>query len=207
MSTPPQPRRTRLPFILALAFIAIVSLAVFRLTDAFVVQLRNNSPLSDESAGWAYRLIAIISFVQALYAGWAILRPERVQRAMTDEASVAQMPRRAIAAGSVRGRAASMNACTSAPPLVHLRANNRDTRAPLSLAIFAAASLRPPRLRWLGPRWLGIFKLTSLRPPILRSLGLRCSSLTYSPVRSTPRALPSPRSGALDIDATYAKVH
>lgn len=106
MSTPPQPRRSRLPFILALAFIAIVSLAVFRLTDAFVVQLRNNSPLSDESAGWAYRLIAIISFVQALYAGWAILRPERVQRAMRDEASVAQMPRRAIAASVSRNAAA-----------------------------------------------------------------------------------------------------
>lgn len=105
MNTPHEPRRTRLPFVLALSFTGIVTLAVYRLTDAFVVQLRDNSPLSDEGAGWAYRLIVLISVVQALYAGWAVLRPERVRKAMAEEESVARLPRHAVAASVSRNAA------------------------------------------------------------------------------------------------------
>jgi cytochrome bd-type quinol oxidase subunit 2 len=105
VSNPLEPRRSRLPFILALAFAGIVTLAVYRLTDAFVVQLRNNSPLSDPAAGWAYRLIVAISVLQALYAGWAILRPERVRRAMAEEETVARLPRYAIARSVCRNAA------------------------------------------------------------------------------------------------------
>lgn len=55
--------------------------------------LRDNRPLSDPNAGWAYRLVVLAAVGQALYVGLYLLRPERVQEARGKDARLGRMTR------------------------------------------------------------------------------------------------------------------
>lgn len=99
------------PFAYALAFLAIVSIAVFRLPDSTISALRDASPLETDAATWAFRVIAAVAIVQALYAGWTYLRAERVEGALKSDPKMAALPTARIVS-SVARNAAGMVALT-----------------------------------------------------------------------------------------------
>jgi len=83
-----EPVRPREPFIAASAGLAVVTLVVFRLPESFVAVLQRNAMLQGAAAGWAFRLLALVAVGQAAYAGYMILRPERVEVALEHEPSL-----------------------------------------------------------------------------------------------------------------------
>lgn len=86
-------RRTR-PFAIAALAIAVTCIAVVRLPDTFLALLARNTPFSTSAQiGWAYRLLAFAALGQALYGGFALLRPERVDQARKQDPKLAGRPR------------------------------------------------------------------------------------------------------------------
>ena len=84
-------RRRRVPFAVTAAALAVLSIAVARLPDSFVVSIENNRPLTGPQAGWAYRLLAFAAVAQAIYGGFVVLRAERVKEARTSDPKIAAM--------------------------------------------------------------------------------------------------------------------
>lgn len=82
------------PFLVAAAVILIVSLAVLRLPESFVVRLENESPFSTSQAGWAYRLLVFAAIAQAAYGGFVLLQVERVRTARAKDPKAAEMSNR-----------------------------------------------------------------------------------------------------------------
>jgi hypothetical protein len=93
------------PFIVFFIVLAIVCLAVFRLPDAFLSQLRTNKPLDDVQADWAYRLLVFVAIAQALYGGFVVLQSERVRKARERDEKVGAMSREEIVTSIVRNAA------------------------------------------------------------------------------------------------------
>lgn len=83
-----QPVRARQPFAVTAVALAVVTLAVFRLPESFVAVLERNALLRGASAGWAFRIMALVAVGQAAYAGFIVLRPERVEVALENEPSL-----------------------------------------------------------------------------------------------------------------------
>jgi hypothetical protein len=80
-----EPIRAREPFLAVAAALAIVTLAVFRLPESFVAVLERNALLRGSSTGWAVRILTVVALGQAAYAGFMVLRPERVAVALDRE--------------------------------------------------------------------------------------------------------------------------
>jgi hypothetical protein len=99
------------PFGWATAIAVILTVALMRLPETFVEQLRRNRPLTNAQAGWTYRLLAIVAFAQAAYVGFVLLRPERVRDARTSDAKLMRMSRDEVVA-SVARNAASISLLT-----------------------------------------------------------------------------------------------
>lgn len=95
------------------AILLVVCVAVVRLPDSFLEMLERTTPFTSAQAGWAYRLLALAAVAQALYGGFALLRPARVQRARASEPKLAQMSRAKLTSVVAR-TAASMVAFTLA---------------------------------------------------------------------------------------------
>ncbi|MGH2751946.1 MAG: hypothetical protein ACRDK3_13890 [Actinomycetota bacterium] len=93
------------PFGVALAVLAITTLAVFRLPDALMVQLQRNGPFTSAQAGWAFRLLAIAAALQAAFVGFVVLRTEKVQSSIDKDPKLSEMSKDQIAASL--GRAAA----------------------------------------------------------------------------------------------------
>lgn len=83
-------------FAWGVAGLVIVSLALIRLPETFVEQIRRNRPFDISTAGWIYRLIAIVAFAQAVYVGFVLLRPEKVEQARKKDPKLAQMGKREV---------------------------------------------------------------------------------------------------------------
>jgi hypothetical protein len=103
--------RTREPFLAVAAGLAIVTLAVFRLPESFVAVLERNALLSGSSAGWAVRILTIVAFGQAAYAGFMVVRPERVAAALEREPALRAAGSRRLAR-SIAWNAAGIAALT-----------------------------------------------------------------------------------------------
>jgi hypothetical protein len=101
----PEVHRSRTPFWVAAAVIAIVCLAILRLPDLFVAQMARNRPFTDAQAGWAYRLLVAAALAQAAYGGFALLRPERVRRDRDEDPKVGRMSRQEVLATVTRNAA------------------------------------------------------------------------------------------------------
>jgi hypothetical protein len=99
------------PFVVLLVVLAIVCLAVLRLPDSFLSQIRANKPLDDVQADWAYRLLVLVAVAQALYGGFVVLQTERVRKARERDEKVGAMSREEIVV-SVTRNAAGMCALT-----------------------------------------------------------------------------------------------
>ena len=87
------------------AILAIAYVAMARLPESYVARLARNRPLPSNQADWAYRLLAIAAFAQAVYGGFVLLHSERVHQLRTTEQKVAALPRERILALVVRNAA------------------------------------------------------------------------------------------------------
>jgi hypothetical protein len=99
------PARRRGPFIVLLIVLAIVCLAVFRLPGSLLAQINDHKPLDDAQAGWAYRLLVLMTLAQAVYGGFAVLQTERVRRARERDDKVRAMSREEIVVSLARNAA------------------------------------------------------------------------------------------------------
>ena len=97
--------RRRRPFGIALAAAVIVTIAVFRLPELFVDQLRRNRAFDTGQSGWLFRLLAIAAVAQAAYIGFVLLRSERVEKAWRVDPKLARMHRSEVFASIVRNAA------------------------------------------------------------------------------------------------------
>jgi hypothetical protein len=103
-----QTTRTRNgPFSFAVGVLTILTIALFRLPESFVEQLRRNRPLTSGQAGWTYRLLVFMAIAQAAYLGFVILRPERVAEARKNDPKLGKMSRSEIVASIARNAAAA----------------------------------------------------------------------------------------------------
>lgn len=78
----------RTPFAIAAAVTLVVAVAIFRLPEEFVANLRAGRPFSATQAGWIVRLLVLAAVTQAAYVGFAILRPEKVEAARERDGSL-----------------------------------------------------------------------------------------------------------------------
>lgn len=78
----------RAPFALATAVTLVVAIAVFRLPEELIADLRAGRPFSAAQAGWVFRILALAAVGQAAYVGFAVLRPEKVDAACARDASL-----------------------------------------------------------------------------------------------------------------------
>ena len=101
------------PFAIMAAVLLVLCIAVARLPDSLVSLLERQSPFTSGQAGWAYRLLAFAAVAQALYGGFVLLRPSKVERARQSDPKLAQMPRTKLI-GIVARTAAFMIAFTLA---------------------------------------------------------------------------------------------
>ncbi|MGH2786331.1 MAG: hypothetical protein ACRDJV_00290 [Actinomycetota bacterium] len=69
-----------MPFAVAAATLLVVSVAIFRLPGAFVADMKQDGFLTGDSADVAFVFIAAMALAQAAYAGFAILRPARLEQ-------------------------------------------------------------------------------------------------------------------------------
>jgi hypothetical protein len=87
-----QTRNERLvPFLVALAVLFIVCLAMVRLPEAYASRLERNSPFTAAEAGWAYRLLALVAIGQAFYGGFVLLQIDKVRKARQEDEKTASM--------------------------------------------------------------------------------------------------------------------
>lgn len=101
------------PFAIMAGVLLVLCIAVARLPDSLVSLLERQSPFTSGQAGWAYRLLAFAAIGQALYGGFVLLRPSKVERERETDPKLAQMPRTKLI-GIVARTAASMLAFTLA---------------------------------------------------------------------------------------------
>lgn len=90
--------RRRFPFAIGLGVLAIVSVAVARLPEAFVSGLERDSRFSFSQATWIFRLFVISAVLQGLYGGFGQFRVERVQKALARDEKAAAFPKEKLIA-------------------------------------------------------------------------------------------------------------
>ena len=88
-----EPKRSPLPFLWSLGVLVVVSIAVARLPQTLVEQLRRNRAFDGSQSGWAYRLLILMAIVQAAYAGFVMLRADKVGAARSKDLKLARMSR------------------------------------------------------------------------------------------------------------------
>jgi hypothetical protein len=93
------------PFLFAAAVISVVSIAVFRLPEEFITQLRSGRPFSAAQAGWLYRLLALAAVAQAAFVGFSVLRVERVEAAQKKDPKLRALTRAQMARSLARNGA------------------------------------------------------------------------------------------------------
>ena len=70
--------RRRVPLAVAALVVALVTVALFRLPELFVSQLRDDAPLQGGAGRTAFWILVVVAIGQAAYAGFRILRPEQL---------------------------------------------------------------------------------------------------------------------------------
>jgi hypothetical protein len=80
------------PFLVALAFLALVCIAMARLPDSYTARLERNSSFTSSQAGWAYRLLALAAIAQAAYGGFVLFQIDRVRKARLEDEKTSAMP-------------------------------------------------------------------------------------------------------------------
>ena len=82
----------RAPFLFVAAVALILAIALFRLPEEFVADLKRDRALGLGAAGWLYRLLALAAAAQAAYVGLVILRPEKVRQDRMQDPKLAAAP-------------------------------------------------------------------------------------------------------------------
>ncbi len=103
-------RRAR-PFAIVAVATAIVCIAMIRLPESFLSLIERKTSFTSAQTGWAYRLLVVAAVAQALYGGFMLLRPDRIEAARRKDPKLARLPRGQLT-GVVARTAASMVAFT-----------------------------------------------------------------------------------------------
>ncbi|MDQ4095045.1 MAG: hypothetical protein M3174_02410 [Actinomycetota bacterium] len=90
------------PLIVVAVVLAIAYIAIARLPESFVAQLGRSRPLGRDQADWAYRLLALAAFAQAVYGGFVLLHTDRIHKLRTTDERVAAMSRTTVLAHVIR---------------------------------------------------------------------------------------------------------
>ena len=99
-------QQRRVPFGIAIAVLAILTVAVFRLPEAFVAQLERSARLIGSQADWAFRLLLAVAVGQAAYAAFMVLRVDRVRSSIAADERLRRKARPALMASISRNAAA-----------------------------------------------------------------------------------------------------
>lgn len=102
--------RRRVPFTVVGIVVAVTTLALFRLPELFVAQLRRNAALADARGTWGFRILLVVSVGQAVFVGYRVLRTERL--AEVEAERISTDPDRGRLASAVAWMAAGMVALT-----------------------------------------------------------------------------------------------
>ena len=96
------------PFYVVGAILAITFLAVARLPESFVAQMKRNRPFFDSAAeaDWAYRILATVAIAQAIYGGFVLLQVDRIRRARDNDPDLSVSPRSRVLGVTMRTAAA-----------------------------------------------------------------------------------------------------
>jgi hypothetical protein len=98
--------RRRGPFIVTTAIFIAVCVVVIAIPDSVLAQLKNNRPLTDRQAGWAYRLLAFFAIIQVIYTGMSVFRVERIAALREKDERFARMSKPAVISSLSRNAAA-----------------------------------------------------------------------------------------------------
>lgn len=99
-------KRRQGPFIILAALFIAICIVVIAIPDPVLAQLRNNRPLTDRQAGWAYRLLAFFALGQIVYTGMAVFRIDRIHRLRTTDLGFAKLSKPAVVSSLSRTAAA-----------------------------------------------------------------------------------------------------
>jgi hypothetical protein len=77
--------RRRIPFAVVGAIVVVVTVAVFRLPELFVSQLRRDAVLPDARGMWGFRILLGVAIGQAVFGGYRVLRAERIATVETEK--------------------------------------------------------------------------------------------------------------------------
>ena len=124
-------------FVVVAALALIFAIAVFRLPEEFVADLKRDRPLDLAASGWLYRLLALVAAAQAAYIGLSLLRPQRLHDDRLQDSKLATLTAEA-ATRSVARNAAGMAALTLLYGLGALILTGERGGMWLFLSIFAA---------------------------------------------------------------------
>ena len=92
---------------------SIAYIAMARLPESYVAQLRRSRPLETAQSDWAYRLLVFAAVAQAIYGGFVLLQTDRVKGVLTGEGRLAGLTRDRVLTLLMRN-AATMIALTFA---------------------------------------------------------------------------------------------
>lgn len=95
----------RVPFAAASLVLVVTSLALAVLPETWGADLRRRSPFTPTQATWALYLAGAAAVLQAVYEGFAVLRPHRIEAALQHEERLARLPATSIASAVARNAA------------------------------------------------------------------------------------------------------
>lgn len=98
--------RRRGPFIVTAALFFAVCVVVIAIPDPVLAQLKNNRPLTEAQAGWAYRLLAFFAIGQIVYTGMSVFRIDRVDRLRNTDERFARLSKPEVISSLARNAAA-----------------------------------------------------------------------------------------------------
>src|SRR5687767_7278662 len=99
-------KRRRGPFLVVAALFFAICVVVIAIPDPLLAQLKNNRPLTDAQAGWAYRLLAFFAIGQIVYTGMAVFRIERLERLRDTDERFARLSKPDVISSLARNAAA-----------------------------------------------------------------------------------------------------
>jgi hypothetical protein len=91
--------------VVAALFFAICVVVIAN-PDPVLAQLKNNRPLTDAQAGWAYRLLAFFAIGQIVYTGMSVFRIDRIERLRDSDDRFAKLSKTEVISSLSRNAAA-----------------------------------------------------------------------------------------------------
>jgi hypothetical protein len=145
--------RRRIPFMVVGTVVGVATLAIFRLPELFVSQLRRNAILADSRGTWGFRILLVVAAGQALFGGYRVLRTERL--AAVEGERIATDPHRDHLVSTVAWVAAGMVGLTLVYGVASFLLTGLRAGFWAFVALIVAQALWYYRLGGEAARWVG----------------------------------------------------